>query len=70
MIRWLCIVTEEDMNSSEECLNLGNVYRIENLGGLVIQKEWKKVPAKVNVKIFRLVVVQPESGPGQYEVRN
>ena len=36
MMRWLCIVTEEDMNSSEECLNLGNVYRIENLGGLVI----------------------------------
>ena len=41
MVRWLCIITPEDRNSTgkprnEMGMNLGNGYIIENLGGLVI----------------------------------
>ena len=73
MVRWLCIITPEDRNSTgkprnEMGMNLGNGYIIENLGGLVIQKEWKKVPGQVNVEISRLVVVQLESDLGKHGV--
>lgn len=47
-------------------LPLGNVYGLGDYFGLVIYKEWKKVPSLENIKNLRLVVVQLKVNPAKH----
>ena len=46
-----------------------NLYRIEDYHGLVISKEWKRVPSLQNIDSLRSKEVQIKANIGKHEVK-